>query len=146
MSAHALAHADTRQQRQLAELLRDACLRVVPAGVLGLHVRPELRYRGHGQHAPLRAFGAHAPDPGRGLLHELAEIHATPPQEHVVADARDPFPAAVAAILSLAPPASDDIRRRRRVALEAAERLVVDPCLRERVELARTRREVAGLQ
>src|SRR5205823_7211525 len=122
---------------------RDARFRLVPPRVLGLHVRPQLRHGWDREDAPLRAFGPHAADPRRRVLHELAQIHAATAQVHVVADATEPLPATVAALVALLPRATDDVRGGRRVALESPEGLVVDPDLRERVQLPSARREVS---
>ena len=129
---------DPREEREVREGGRDLRLRVVPrATPVRLHVRPQLWDRWHGQHAPLRAFGPNAPDPGRGLLHDVAEIRVAAAHDRVVRHACESVPAPIAALVALLPGAARNVRRGWRVALHAPERLVVDPGLRQRVEIAR---------
>ena len=55
-------------------------------------------------------------------------------------------PAPIAALIALLPRAARDVRRGRGVALHAPERLVVDPGLRKRVEIAGRCGEAAQLE
>src|SRR5260370_1425881 len=78
------------------------------------------------------AVGPRATPPCPGPLRGPAQTHAAPAEEAVGADPTQTIPAAITTLVTPPPSAAGDVGHRGRVALKAAERLVVDPRLGER--------------
>ena len=114
------------QQRELAELVGDVRLRLVPRLVLLVpRMRVELGNGRLGEHPPSGAFGPHPPDPANRLVREVGEGGPVA-SDLVPVDPGEPVEAPVAAVLALGPTAPEQVGRRRDAALDPAERLVVE--------------------